>query len=90
MPYGGRQTMTAGPDARGAILSLLAARGPGKTICPSEAARLIGGEDWRGAMPAVHDAAHELVADGAIELRQGGETRAADKIVGAYRIARLI
>ncbi|MDB5695721.1 MAG: hypothetical protein JWN21_1264 [Sphingomonas bacterium] len=41
---------------RAAILTLLAARGVGRTICPSEAARLVGGEAWREAMPGVHAA----------------------------------
>ncbi|MDD7587164.1 MAG: DUF3253 domain-containing protein [Corynebacterium glucuronolyticum] len=31
------------------ILDLLAGRGPGKTIGPSEVARACGGEDWRGS-----------------------------------------
>lgn len=74
-------------DARGAILELLAARGAGKTICPSEAARAIGGEGWRDAMPEVHDAVRSLARAGVVEVRQGGERREAGAIVGAYRVA---
>ena len=74
-------------EARDAILALLAARDPDKTICPSEAARAIGGAAWRDAMPAAHKAARALVAEGLVELRQGGERREPDAIVGAYRIA---
>lgn len=73
-------------DARGAILELLAARGAGKTICPSEA-RLIGGVNWRDAMPEVHDAVRSLARAGVVEVRQGGERREAGAIVGAYRVA---
>ncbi len=47
---------------RRAILELLARRDDGKTICPSEAAREVGGAEYRGRMDAVRDAARELVA----------------------------
>ena len=67
----------ATPDrsvAEQAILDLLARRGPGKTICPSEAARALGGGDgFRPLMPLVREAASELVADGRIEVTQRGE-----------------
>jgi hypothetical protein len=60
--------------AERAILDLLAARGPGKTICPSEAARRLGGEDgFRPLMPLVRDAATGLAAAGRIEVTQGGQ-----------------
>ncbi len=59
--------------AERAILELLAQREPGKTICPSEAARALGGDDgFRELMPLVRDAAAALVADGRIEVTQGG------------------
>ena len=74
-------------EARAAILALLAGRDAGKTICPSEAARVIGGEAWREAIPAAHAAARALVAEGLVELRQGGKARDPDEVVGAYRIA---
>ncbi|WP_347341133.1 DUF3253 domain-containing protein [Sphingomonas sp. TREG-RG-20F-R18-01] len=50
-------------DPKAAILSILAHRAPGATICPSEVARSIA-QDWRSAMPAVHAATDELVSDG--------------------------
>lgn len=47
--------------ARDAILDLLAERGPDKTICPSEAARaLAGDEDFRPYMDPVRQAAARL------------------------------
>ena len=50
--------------------ALLRHRAPG-TICPSDVARVVGGEGWRALMPAVRSvtfaAGHEL------EVRQGGE-----------------
>jgi hypothetical protein len=61
-------------EAERAILALLARRAPGKTICPSDAARAMGGDDgFRELMPVVRDAARELVAEGRIEVTQKGE-----------------
>jgi hypothetical protein len=60
-------------DPEQAILELLAARGPGKTICPSEAARLLGGDDgFRPLMPVVRAAAATLTSEGLIEATRGG------------------
>ena len=74
-------------DPRSIILALVTERGADKTICPSEAARAIGGADWREAMPVIHAAARALAEEGAVELRQGGKRCATDGIVGPYRIA---
>ena len=74
-------------DPRSTILRLVAERGPDKTICPSEAARVIGGAEWREAMPVIHAAAKALAEEGAVELRQGGKPCGTDAIVGPYRIA---
>jgi hypothetical protein len=57
---------------REAILALLAQRGPGKTICPSDAARVVGGADFRPLMEPTRRAAGTLVAEGAIEVIQKG------------------
>jgi hypothetical protein len=63
-----------GVDAREAILALLAGRAEGATICPSEAARVIGGDEgFREQMPAVRAAAAGLVAEGRIDVTQRGE-----------------
>ena len=56
-----------------AILELLAARDPGKTICPSEAARQVGGKDWRDLMEPARQAARRLAAGGRIEITQRRE-----------------
>ena len=40
-----------------AITRLLDERGPDKTICPSEAARAVGGSGWRDLMPDARKAA---------------------------------
>jgi hypothetical protein len=56
-----------------AILRLLEERGVDKTICPSEAARAVGGDDWRDSMPAVREAAQRLVVRGSIVVTQEGQ-----------------
>ena len=76
-----------------AILTLIARRAPGATICPSEAARLLAGPDgdWRGQMDAVHAAAETMVADGTIALSWKGApvpSGPTQKRRGPYRIAR--
>jgi hypothetical protein len=59
-----------------AILSLLRERGPNKTICPSEAAKAVGGNenrrDWEGLMEPARAAARRLVATGKIIITQHG------------------
>ncbi|MBV7266181.1 DUF3253 domain-containing protein [Erythrobacter ani] len=74
--------------ARNAITSLLAERGSGKTICPSEAARKLAGEhrDWRAHMDAVHSAVDALIAAGEVEIVWKGERK--EQRRGPYRIAR--
>ena len=74
-------------EAERAILGLLAQRDPGKTICPSDAARAIGGDDgFRPLMPVVRDAAPKLVAEGRIEVTQRGEVVDLDRARGAIRL----
>ena len=76
-------------DARTATLSLLAARAPGATVCPSEVARAVaraaGHADWRGEMAGVHAAVDALVADGHVRLSWKGTELPAR--AGPYRIA---
>ena len=67
-----------------AILELLARRGSGKTICPSEAARLVAARkvagpadreapsDWERLMEPTRAAARRLTAAGRIVITQGG------------------
>jgi hypothetical protein len=70
-----------------AILDLLAARGPGKTICPSDAARALGGDDgFRPLMPLVRQAAQTLVAAGRLEVTQRGRPVDIRTARGAIRL----
>lgn len=72
------------------ILDLLARRADGATICPSEAARLVGSEDgWRDLMEPARRAAARLVAAGAVEVTQGGEVVDPRTARGPIRIRRI-
>lgn len=55
-----------------AILALAGHRAPDKTICPSDAARAIGGTDWRPLVPQVREIARDLARAGRIEVTQRG------------------
>jgi hypothetical protein len=58
---------------REVILETLAGRADGATMCPSEAAREVGGDGFRMLMPAAREAAAALVAVDAIVVTQRGE-----------------
>lgn len=57
---------------RDAILEVLSERQPGKSICPSEAARRAGGESWRALLPEIREAGRALAAEGRIEVTKKG------------------
>lgn len=71
-----------------AIEALLDQREAGKTICPSEAARILAkpGEDWREHMGSVHRAVDIMLAEKSVELSWKGEPVSQRR--GPYRIAR--
>lgn len=71
-----------------AILTILGERGPGKTICPSEAARRLGA-DWRPLMEDVRAAGLELAALGLIEVTQKGSVVNPEDARGAIRYRRI-
>jgi hypothetical protein len=63
--------------AAAAIRALLRHR-DGSTICPSDAARVVGGQDWRAMMPLVRDVAGELCQQGQIRITQKDKPVAID------------
>ncbi len=85
----------AGDDAalEATILLLLAERGAGKTICPSEAARKVAGSDqrdaWEPLMEPARAAARRLVAAGRIVMTQGGHTVDPSTAKGPIRLKRV-
>jgi hypothetical protein len=58
---------------RTAILDLTRERGPAKSICPSDAARAVGGDDWRDLMEQARDVARDLARTGDVEITQCGD-----------------
>ena len=71
-----------------AIADLLDARGEGKTICPSEAARAVGGHDWRPLMRDARAAAARMRARGELEVTQRGEPVDPASARGPIRLRR--
>lgn len=55
------------------MLALARQRAPAKTICPSDAARAVGGERWRDLMDDARDVARDLARAGEVEISQRGE-----------------
>lgn len=73
------------------ILRQTAARGPAKSICPSEVARaLAGGDDgpWRPLMTPVRDAAMALLKAGEIEILRKGKPVPPEQVRGVIRLRR--
>ena len=71
------------------IRSLLAARAASATICPSEAARAVGGDDWRDLMEPARRAARRLVAAGEVEITQRGQVVDPSTAKGPIRIRKV-
>ncbi|MEM1379319.1 MAG: DUF3253 domain-containing protein [Pseudomonadota bacterium] len=71
---------------RDAILEVLGERAPGKSICPSEAARrLVSDDTWRPLMGAVRDAGRALAAEGLIEVTKKGKPVDPEVVKGVIR-----
>ena len=81
------------PDGRrvrlaAAMRALLRHRRPESTICPSDAARVAGGESWRDLMDAAREVAAELSREGVIAIRQHGADVDPAAAAGPIRLAR--
>ncbi|ROR67265.1 DUF3253 domain-containing protein [Agrococcus jenensis] len=75
-----------------AILELLATRRPGATICPSDAARRVAGDDptaWRPRMDDARAAAARLVDRGEVVITQRGDPVDPELARGPIRIRRI-
>ena len=75
-----------------AILHLVDARGPDKSICPSEAARAVGdamgakGEEWQSLLGDVRQAAVSLARAGRIEILRKGKPIDPGSVRGVVRL----
>ena len=58
---------------RAAILALAHDRGPESSICPSDAARAVAGDDWRDLTEQSRSIAVELACDGDVAITQRGD-----------------
>lgn len=83
-----RKVKTVDHELEGAILELLDQRAGGATICPSEAAKMVGDAEWRSLMEPTRSAARRLVASGEIVMTQGGSIVDPSTAKGAIRIRR--
>jgi hypothetical protein len=77
-------------DATQIILALATARGADKSICPSEAARVMAeraaAPSWQGFMTPVRQAAIALAREGRLEILRKGKPVAPDAVRGVIRL----
>ena len=69
-----------------AVRDLLGRRHRSATICPSEVARAVGGENWRTLLEPARAAARRLVAAGEVEITQQGRVVDPSTARGPIRI----
>jgi hypothetical protein len=81
-------TATVDANLDQALTLLLAERGHGKTVCPSEVARAVGGETWRDLMEPARAAARRAVARGEAEITQRGQVVDPSTAKGPIRVRR--
>lgn len=68
------------------MLRLLDERAVTSSICPSDVARAIGGEEWRDLMEDTRRVARRLVGEGRVQITQGGEVVDPLAVRGPIRI----
>jgi len=68
------------------IFQLLAKRGPGKSICPSEVARNIAPDNWRAWMDLVRSVALKLAKEDEILITQKDKVLSPNQIKGPIRL----
>ncbi|AMJ63096.1 DUF3253 domain-containing protein [Bosea sp. PAMC 26642] len=77
-------------DLEAAMLRLAAERGAGKTICPSEAARAVGGDHpdgWGPLMQPARRIAVRLMKEGRLVITRKGRPVDPDDFRGVYRLS---
>ena len=70
------------------IVTLLGQRAQDASICPSDAARAIGGESWQELMEPARRAARRMVARGELQITQGGSVVDPSTAKGPIRLRR--
>lgn len=79
--------MTESSRIEAEILALTEARGPDKSICPSEVARALD-EDWRKLMTDVRRGAVRLAQAGRIDILRKGKPIDPASVRGVIRLRR--
>ena len=74
-------------ERMGAALRTLLRHRPEGTVCPSEVARVVGGEEWRPLSRPARDLAFDLADEGEVRVLQKGEPVGRD-VRGPVRIGR--
>ncbi|HEY8567502.1 MAG TPA: DUF3253 domain-containing protein [Beijerinckiaceae bacterium] len=72
------------------VLRLVEARGDGKTVCPSEVARALGGDHpdgWGPLMQPVRKVAVRLMKEGRVAILRKGRLVDPDDFRGVYRLS---
>lgn len=78
--------MQRDPAILTSILSVATQRGPDKSTCPSEIARMLFPDDWRKHMEDVVDVAIDLHNEGKVLITQKGIPIDVNHIKGPIRI----
>ncbi|SIQ73636.1 DUF3253 domain-containing protein [Bosea sp. TND4EK4] len=76
-------------DLETAMLRLVTERGAGKTVCPSEAARAVGGDHpdgWGPLMQPARKVAVRLMKEGRLVITRKGRPVDPDDFRGVYRL----
>ena len=71
------------------ICQLTDERGPEKSICPSEVARLLSDTNWRELMPDIRRVHKDHVQRGQIVATQRGEVVDLTEVSGPIRLRKL-
>lgn len=81
--------MASAQEIRATIEAMVEARGADKTVCPSEVARAIGGQDerkWRLLMAPIRTEAVRLAGEGRLTIRRKGRVVDPNDFKGIYRL----
>ncbi len=76
----------AANPVRDAILAIAVARGAGKTLCPTDAAKAVSAADWRRLLPGVRAEAVRLALEGRVVIYRKGRSVDPETFKGVYRI----
>lgn len=71
---------------RDTIIALCAARGDGKSICPSDVARALDAAGWRAHLSRVRSVAADLARQGRIDILRKGRRIDPDHVKGVIRL----